>query len=337
MKNFKGIISRTDHWLTEHRSKLIVSVLVLMVFFVGTALSEKFGTSRNMSNLFGQASFLAIIALGQTLPVLTRGIDLSIGSTIAFCAVLTSALIDSDPVKVAWVVPLILGLGLLVGLVNALGSYFLRIHPLIMTIGMAAVLRGTMLLYSDTAIGGTPDFFAGFAMGRIVVEDGGLTIDIWSGTGLAISGIFVTLIYILVYLFLRKTRHGLEIYAVGGEPEAARLAGLSVLKSLCIAYGFCGFCSALAAIYIVSQQGVGSPELAVKGYELASVTPVVVGGTLLSGGVGGVVGTFLGVILISMLSNLLNFVDISTFYQWIIQGLIVIAAVSFYGSGKSKK
>ena len=199
MKNFKGIISRTDHWLTEHRSKLIVSVLVLMVFFVGTALSEKFGTSRNMSNLFGQASFLAIIALGQTLPVLTRGIDLSIGSTIAFCAVLTSALIDSDPVKVAWVVPLILGLGLLVGLVNALGSYFLRIHPLIMTIGMAAVLRGTMLLYSDTAIGGTPDFFAGFAMGRIVVEDGGLTIDIWSGTGLAISGIFVTLIYILVY------------------------------------------------------------------------------------------------------------------------------------------
>ena len=331
-----GSASGLNIWVRENRPRLIVIALICLVFVAGTILTERFGTLRNMSNLFGQASFLAIIALGQTLPILCRGIDLSIGSTVAICAVLTSAMIDNDPARVFWVVPAILAFGTAIGLANAVGSYFLKIHPLIMTIGMAAILRGAMLLYSDTATGGTPEHFSVFAMGRILFKDGGLAIDIWSSSGLAVSGLVVVVLYALVYFYLGKTRQGREIYAVGGEPEAARLSGLSVLRSWCIAYGFCGLCAALAAIYIVSQQGVGSPELAVKGYELASITPVIVGGTLLSGGVGGVVGTFLGVILMAMLVNLLNFMDISTFYQWIIQGLIVIAAVSFHTSRKSR-
>ncbi len=322
---------RRGRWrLTGSSAPLVVVALIACLAIAGFLLSDRFGSLRNFSNLFGQAAFLAIIAIGQTLPILTRGIDLSIGSTIAFAAVLTSGLIDSNPENMLPVTALVLALGVLVGFLNATASHFLRVHPLIVTLGMAAILRGVMLIYSDTPVGGTPEAYATFAMGRIVGSDEGLTIDIWSGSGLSLAGTFCLLLYGAVYLFLKRTRSGRNLYAVGGDPDAARLSGISVYRSLLIAYGFSGFCAALAAVYLVSQQGVGSPELAVKGYELESITPVVVGGTMLSGGVGGVGGTLLGVVLMAMLGNLLNFLDISAFYQWIVQGLIVIAAVSLY-------
>ncbi len=316
--------------LAGNKATLVVLGLIACLAVVGFLLSDRFGTLRNFSNLFGQAAFLAIIAIGQTLPILSRGIDLSIGSVIAFAAVLTSGLIDNDPARMAPVTLLVLALGVAVGMVNATASHFLKIHPLIVTLGMAAILRGVMLVYSDTPVGGTPEDYATFAMGRIMWEEEGLIIDIWSGTGLSLAGVFCLLLYLLVYLFLKRTRSGRNIYAVGGDPDAARLSGISVFRTLLVTYGFSGFCAALAGIYLVSQQGVGSPELAVKGYELDSITPVVVGGTMLSGGVGGVGGTLLGVVLMAMLGNLLNFLDISTFYQWIVQGLIIIVAVSIY-------
>ncbi|GAB5469318.1 MAG: ribose ABC transporter permease [Rhodospirillales bacterium] len=318
-------------WLPAgNRATLVVLLLIFGLALAGFLLSDRFGTLRNFSNLFGQAAFLAIIAIGQTLPILSRGIDLSIGSTIAFAAVLTSGLIDNDPDRMLPVTALVLVLGVGVGLVNATASHFLKVHPLIVTLGMAAILRGVMLVYSDTPTGGTPEAYATFAMGRIVHEDGGLAVDIWSGSGLSIAGLFCLLLYAAVYVFLKRTRSGRNIYAVGGDPDAARLSGISVYRTLLVAYGFSGFCAALAGIYLVSQQGVGSPELATKAYELDSITPVVVGGTLLSGGVGGVGGTLLGVVLMAMLGNLLNFLDISAFYQWIVQGSIIIIAVSIY-------
>lgn len=322
---------QTGRWrLSGNQAPLVVLLLIACLMIAGFLLSDRFGTLRNFSNLFGQAAFLAIIAIGQTLPILSRGIDLSIGSTIAFAAVLTSGLIDNNPDNMLWVTAAVLVFGILVGFVNATASHFLKVHPLIVTLGMAAILRGLMLVYSDTPTGGTPEEYATFAMGRIVNGEDGLTIDIWSGSGLSLAGVFCLLLYILVHFYLRRTRSGRNIYAVGGDPDAARLSGISVYKTLLIAYGFSGFCAALGAIYLVSQQGVGTPELAVKGYELDSITPVVVGGTMLSGGVGGVVGTLLGVVLMSMLGNLLNFLDISTFYQWIVQGVIIIIAVSIY-------
>lgn len=321
----------TGRWsLAGSKATWVVLALIACLTVAGVLLSDRFGTLRNFSNLFGQAAFLAIIAIGQTLPVLSRGIDLSIGSVIAFAAVLTSGLIDNDPSMMLPVTALVLVLGVAVGMVNATASHFLKVHPLIITLGMAAVLRGVMLVYSDTPVGGTPEDYATFAMGRIMLEEEGLTIDIWSGSGLSLAGVFCLLLYLLVYFFLKRTRSGRNIYAVGGDPDAARLSGISVYRTLLVTYGFSGFCAALAGIYLVSQQGVGSPELAVKAYELDSITPVVVGGTMLSGGVGGVGGTLLGVILMAMLGNLLNFLDISTFYQWIAQGLIIIVAVSIY-------
>ncbi len=315
---------------------LVVLALILLLALVGSSVSDRFGTLRNFSNLFGQATFLAIIALGQTFVILTRGIDLSIGATIAICAVFASGLIDNDPDLMLPVTAAILVFGVSIGLANATLSHLLRVHPLIVTLGMAVVLRGVMLLYTEGTAGGTPEAYGYFAQGRFVFSaEEGLTLELWSRTGLSLGGCVFVALFALAWVFLNRTRPGRNLYAVGGDPEAARLSGVSVPGALMVAYGFCGFCSALAAIYLVSQQGVGSPDLAIKGYELDSITPVVVGGTMLTGGTGGVVGTLLGVVLLSMLNNLLNFLDVSTFYQWIVQGVIIILAVSLFMERRS--
>ena len=315
---------------------VVVAVLIVVLAIFGSALSDRFGTLRNFSNLFGQASFLAIIALGQTFVILTRGIDLSIGSTVAICAVFASGFIDNDPANAVPVTVGILFFGIAIGVANATLSHYLNVHPLIVTLGMAVVLRGVMLLYTEGTAGGTPEDYAYYAQSRFLWDDQGLRLELWTRTGLSLAGVSYLAMYVLAWVFLARTRPGRNIYAVGGDPEAARLSGISVYRTLLVAYGVCGFCAALAAIYLVSQQGVGSPDLAIKGYELDSITPVVVGGTMLAGGQGGVVGTLLGVILLSLLNNLLNFMDVSTFYQWIVQGLIIILAVSIFVGGRAR-
>ena len=327
-----AIPAQKPSWFRDiNPAPIVVLVLILALALVGSHLSDRFGTLRNFSNLFGQMTFLAIIALGQTFVILTRGIDLSIGSTIAICAVFTSGFINNDPDLVLPITAAMLVFGVVIGMANATLAHLLRVHPLIITLGMAVVLRGVMLLYTEGTAGGTPDEYGYFAQGRFAYsEEDGVTLELWSRYGLSLGGCVFVLMYALAWVFLNRTRPGRNIYAVGGDPEAARLSGISVWRTWLVAYGFCGFCSALAAVYLVSQQGVGSPDLAIKGYELDSITPVVVGGTMLLGGVGGVVGTLVGVVLLSMLNNLLNFMDVSTFYQWIVQGVIIILAVSVF-------
>jgi ribose transport system permease protein len=151
----------------------------------------------------------------------------------------------------------------------------------------------------------------------------GLVLGVPVGTTLAI------LSFVVVGVMLRFTRLGRQIFAFGGDPYAAKLVGLPIARVILFAYGLSGFLAALTSIFLVSRLGVGSPTVD-GGYNLASITPVVVGGTMLTGGRGGVLGTLLGVLMVQLLNNLLNFLDVSTFYQWMIQGVIVIGAVSVY-------
>jgi len=147
--------------------------------------------------------------------------------------------------------------------------------------------------------------------------------------GVPFGALIMILLFVGVGYFLRRIRLGRYIFAVGGNPEAARLSGISTSRMIIFVYAACGFFAALTGVYLVSRMGIGDPWMG-QGYELASITPVVVGGTILAGGKGGVWGTLAGVFLISFLNNLLNFMDVSSFYQWIAQGLIIIVAVSFY-------
>jgi ribose transport system permease protein len=310
----KSASTAVTRWFRRIPLSLIVVVALLLLLTVtGTVLSDRFATSRNFLNVFQQAASLGVVSLGQTLVVLTGGIDLSVGAMISLTSNLTSGLIDGNPDRVLPVVIGVVALGAAIGCMNGLLTHYLRIHPLIVTLGMASILQGVTLLYSLAPLGKVPQEFQVLAYGRFL----GVSIG-----GLAMIGLFV-----LAAIFLHFTRTGNAIYAVGGDPRGAHLMGISVARTLAIAYGLSGALAAITGIYLVSRMGTGDPWRG-EGFELASITPVVVGGTILAGGRGGVLGTLLGVYLISLLNNLLNFLDVSTFYQWIIQGLIIITAVA---------
>jgi ribose transport system permease protein len=296
-------------------SLLVVVSLLVLLLAVGTALSDRFATRSNLLNVFQQATGLGFVSLGQTLVVLTGGIDLSVGAMISLTSNFTSGWIDGDPNRVVIVVVGVLLLGGAIGCVNGLLTHYLKVHPLIVTLGMASILQGTTLLYSLAPAGKVPVAFEALAYGRVL--------------GLSVGGLAMLALFALVAVFLHLTRTGNAIYAVGADPYGARLLGISVARTLVIAYGLSGAFAALTGVYLVSRLGSGDPWRG-EGFELASITPVVVGGTALAGGRGGVLGTLLGVYLISLLNNLLNFLDVSTFYQWIIQGLIIITAVAIH-------
>ncbi len=294
---------------------LIVTALLALLIAIGFAASPRFGTVSNFLNIFQQSAALGFVSLGQTIVVLTAGIDLSVGAMISLTSNFTSGWIDGDPNMVLPVVVGVIVLGAAIGAVNGALSHYLRVHPLIVTLGMAAILQGSTLLYSLAPVGKVTDDFETFAYGGIF--------------GVSYGGLAMIAVFALAGVFLHRTRAGSAIYAVGGDPRSARLLGVSVARTMMLAYGISGACAALTGVYLVSRMGSGDPWRG-DGFDLASITPVVVGGTALSGGRGGPLGTLLGVYLISLLSNILNFLDVSTFYQWIVQGLIIIIAVAIH-------
>jgi ribose transport system permease protein len=294
---------------------LPVVALIVVLMIVGISVSDRFGTARNLWNVYEQSARLALVSLGQTLVILTGGIDLSVGSMISLLSELTSGTIDGDG---SLVVPVLFGvvlLGMLLGAINGACVILLRVHPLIVTLGTGAVLQGLTLLYSSHPPGRVPDGFDEIAYGRFF--------DIPIGASGSV------MLFVMTALFLRYTPFGRYIFAVGGDENAARLMGLPRNRVFLFVYAFSGFCCALTAIFLVARFGVGQPYAGYN-FTLGSITPVVIGGTLLSGGKGGVVGTLLGVYLLGLLYNVLNYVGIPTDWQLLVQGLVVILAVSIY-------
>jgi ribose transport system permease protein len=315
-------VASTFTYLTKRRGGLLTVIGLIFVLVVfGMIVSDRFGTASNAANILEQSTALALVSLGQTLVIITGGIDLSVGSIVSLASVLLSGITNGDPAMMWVALVTILALGALVGLINAGASIYLGVHPLIVTLGMGAILQGVTLLYTQTPIGKMPKGFDELAYGRIL--------------GLPIGAVFTILAFVLTAIFLRKVPLGRYIYATGDDAIGAQLMGLPCKKVLFFAYAFCGVMSAVAAIFLVARLGAGQPYTG-QNFTLTSITPVVVGGTLLSGGRGGVMGTLMGVYLVSLLNNLLNFMDISTHYQLIVQGLIVIVAVSVYVENKKR-
>lgn len=298
---------------------VIALILILVVF--GMIVSDKFGTASNGINILEQSSALALVSLGQTLVIITGGIDLSVGSMVSLASVLLSGITNGDPTMMWVALITIMAVGLLVGVINAGASIYLGVHPLIVTLGTGAVLQGVTLLYTQTPIGKMPKGFDELAYGRIL--------------GLPIGAVFTIVAFVLTAIFLCKVPLGRYIYATGDDALGAQLMGLPRKRVLFVAYAFCSLMASVAAIFLVARLGAGQPYTG-QNFTLTSITPVVVGGTLLSGGRGGVIGTLMGVYLVSLLNNLLNFMDLSSHYQLIVQGLIVIIAVSVYVENKKR-
>lgn len=312
----------TFAFLTKRRGGLLTVIgLILVLAIFGAVVSDKFGTASNASNILEQSTPLALVSLGQTLVIITGGIDLSVGSMVSLASVLLSGITAGDPTMMYVALITILAAGVLVGFINAGASLYFGVHPLIVTLGTGAILQGVTLLYTQTPIGKMPNGFDELAYGRVL--------------GLPIGAVFTIAAFLLTALFMRKVPLGRYIYATGDDALGAQLMGLPRKKVMFFAYGFCGMMASVAAIFLVARLGAGQPYTG-QNFTLTSITPVVVGGTLLSGGRGGVIGTLMGVYLVSLLNNLLNFMSLSTHYQLIVQGLIVIIAVSVYVENKKR-
>jgi len=316
MKAFASILpGGTAGWRVTRSALLPVIALIVVLIIIGVSVSDRFGTARNLWNVYEQSTGLALVSLGQTLVILTGGIDLSVGSMISLLSELISGSIDGDWALVLPVLAGVIVLGALLGAINGACIVLLRVHPLIVTLGSGAALQGLTLLYSSHPPGKVPDGFDEIAYGRLF--------DVPMGASVAV------LLVLLTALFLRFAPFGRYIFAVGGDESAARLMGLPRDRVIIFVYAFSGFCCALTAIFLVARFGVGQPYAGYN-FTLGSITPVVIGGTLLSGGKGGVLGTLLGVYLLGLLYNVLNYVGIPTDWQLLVQGLVVILAVSIY-------
>lgn len=294
--------------------RFVVPILLVLVLAVGALVNERFLTLGNLRNFTEQLAALGFVSIGQAFVIVGGGIDLSVGAVASLAAVLLAGLPGGNPALFVPVLLLVLLGGAGVGAVNGWLTVWLRVHPLIVTLGMASILSGVTLLYAPQPRGSVPFWFEEFAFGTLA--------------GIPLSGLLLSIVFLIAALVLARTPFGRRVYAVGGNAEAARLTGLPVRPTIIVTYALSGFFAALAGAYYVSRTGVGDPH-AGDALTLASLTPVIVGGILLGGGRGSLGGVFLGVLLISLLNNLLNYMNVSTFVQWVAQGLVIIAAVSF--------
>ncbi len=288
----------------------VLAALVLLVI-AASFLSPRFFTVPNLLNVLRQASIVGILATGMTFVILTRGIDLSVGSILGIAVVLFAGSMDSR--GMAFAIPLGLGAATLVGLVNGVGVAYAGLPAFIMTLGMLSFVRG--LAFIDT--GGTPvpilsDNFYALGNGYLLGVPIPALIFI---AGLLVSGFVLGL-----------TPFGRSVYAIGSNEEAARLSGVPVRLYKTIVYMISGLMSGVAGLVYASQLSIGTP-IAGQGYELDAIAAVVVGGTSLFGGKGSVAGSFLGTLIIGVLANILNLTGVDPFVQQLFKGALIIVAV----------
>lgn len=290
---------------------------VLVAMCVAAALiSDAFLNPFNLVNVARQVALFGIVSVGMTFVILTAGIDLSVGSIVAVTAVGCALLLNAG-VPPALVIPAGIAIGVALGAVNGAGITLGRLPPFIMTLGTMVMGRG----FAMTISGGHPIHFPEASADFAWLGQGhlfGLPVPVWIFAVIAAAA----------YIVLRYTPFGRAVYAVGSNPEAARLSGINVQRTVFAVYVISGALSAVTALIFISRLTVGEPVAGV-GLELEAIAVTVIGGTSLFGGEGGIVGTVIGAAIFAVLANILNLAGISPFTQQIIKGAIIVAAVLF--------
>lgn len=302
-------------FVKQDRNTVIVYLVLVGLIVATSLLSDIFLTSRNIQNLLRQVVPLGLVSVGQTFAILTAGIDLSIGSVVSMASCLTSGMILGRDPMILPVIALVIALALFIGFCNGLVITRTRVHPLIVTLGMMSVVQGGLLLYTKSPVGSVPPAFDFLAWGKVWF----VPFPIFLFAAIAAAGIFI----------LRRTTFGRYVYATGGNEEVARLSGIKTERIKIVTYMICSLTAAMTGIFLASRMGMGDPLVGER-YMLDSILPVLIGGTSLSGGKGGIGATIAGVFIFAILSNALNLLDVSAYWQWIIKGLIIIVAVAFY-------
>ena len=293
-------------------NKPLIGLIIFAV--IVSVLNPRFLTHANILNVLRQTSINSIIAIGMTLVILTGGIDLSVGSILAFCGAVMASLLNAghNPILALIVT---LALGLVFGFFNGFLVSKMKLQAFIVTLVTMTFLRGATLVFTE----GKP----------ITVDDGGLLFENIGGGYLfdiPIPICIMIALFVAGHYLLMHTKFGRHTYAIGGNEEATKLSGINVDKVKMWVYGLCGMLSALAGVILTSRLYSAQPT-AGSGYELDAIAAVVLGGTSLAGGVGRVTGTALGALIIGVLGNALNLLNVSSYYQMMIKAIVILIAV----------
>jgi ribose/xylose/arabinose/galactoside ABC-type transport system permease subunit len=284
----------------------------ILLILIAASTSSVFFTDANIGNLFRQIVTNGLISLGQLVVIVTGGIDLSVGAIVALAGIMVSGFQAYMPLPVAILIVLVVGA--FCGAINGFLISRFKLQPFIVTLATVGAIRGFVYVYHETAITPTNPMF-GLIFGTEVL--GPLTSSV----------LIMLLAYPIFWLFLNRTTPGRAIFAIGGNDEAVRLAGINVRGHIVLAYLISGVCAALAGVLLAARLGISQPSMG-SGFELDAIAACVIGGAALgAGGGGSVVGTFGGVLILGLINNLLNLFNVQSYYQQIIKGLIILFAV----------
>jgi ribose transport system permease protein len=291
----------------------LLGLLVLLCVVLSIA-TPSFATGNNIANLLRQGSMIAILAIGQTFVIITGGIDLSVGAVVGFSTVVVAALIQSGmPVPLAIVITLLVGLA--IGGFHAFGIVKMGLPPFIITLATLTSLRGIGLLMTNgSTINITDVAFTQFSRESFI----GVPNLFW----------MVVIVAIPSFVFLHLSKWGRYLYAVGSNAEAARLSGVSVPKMTYIAYGLSSMLAAFVGVMLAARLGVGNATQG-DGWELQAIASSVIGGTSLFGAVGSVHGPLIGAFILATIANGANLLNVNSFWQRIITGVLIIVIVFF--------
>jgi ribose/xylose/arabinose/galactoside ABC-type transport system permease subunit len=289
---------------------IALPIVFVVLLVIAAVSSDTFLTQSNITNLLRQIVVNGLLSLGMLVVILSGGIDLSVGAVLALAAILVGVLTEIMPMPLA--VVLSIGAASLVGLINGAVIARFGIAPFIVTLGSLSAVRGVVYVISEVpVVHSDPDFLAiGAAM---------------LGPVPAIT-IFMLVTYLAMSFFLNRTTAGRAIIAIGGNEEAVRLAGINVRAHITLAYVICSFMAGLAGVILASRVGISQPSVAI-GFELDAIAACVIGGAILGGGGGSVRGTFAGVLILGLISNLLNMFNVQSYYQQIFKGVLIVLAV----------
>jgi inositol transport system permease protein len=311
----------------------LIFLLVLMLVFA--IIEPRFMSSINLLNVMRQVSITGLLAIGMTFVILTAGIDLSVGSLLAFAGLVAAAVakggmqdrftVGDNSIGYGWPLAALaaIAVGLLGGLLQGVAITRLKVPAFVATLGGMSVFRGAALLFAAGGpISGFQPNFTWWGQGQIA--------------GVPVPVIIFLVAAVVAHVVLRYTRYGRRVYAVGGNPEAARLAGVNVQSIIWSVYVIMGFFAGLGS-FVLSARLNSAEAVAGTGYELTVIASVVIGGTSLFGGAGSIFGTVIGTLLIGVLLNGLVLMNVNSYIQQIIIGIIIVLAVAFDTFAKSRR
>ncbi|MFV2196537.1 ABC transporter permease [Nocardiopsis sp. LOL_012] len=305
----------------------LVYLALVLLLAVSAALLATRGanlfTASNTVDLLTRSSLLGFLAIGQTLVILCRSLDLSVGYVAALSTIVGATAMAGEPSRILLGIGAALGVSALIGLANGLVVTRLRVNPFIATLGMGLVIKGYLDTNFQGPAGSVPDAFQVFGHARIGV--------------LPVSTLVMVALAVAAVVFLRRTRTGYHMYAVGGDAEVARLSGVRADRTIVTAHVLCSVTAGAAGLLLAARFGTGSALVYGNGYELEAIAAVVLGGTYLLGGRGGVGGTVAGVFVLATLDTVFNILAVDPFVKDVLRGAVLVSAVAVYARSRHSR